>query len=135
MQIQQAQRGRAALLIARPLALCRRVWSALARRTQMALQRTLSRKPRLALERLPVLGANLRAKVTPMPRQPATGKSAPVAVRDHVLRLVKPGHGEFGGALPRGGVATEIPPRPASGPQPDTAPGQAHGAPNAENKR
>jgi len=135
MQIPQPQRGRAALPITHPLALCRRVWSAIARRAQMVLQRALSRKRRLALERLPVSGANLRAKVTPISKQPATGKSTPLSVRDHVLRLVKPGHAEFGGALREGGVSTEIGPRPVSGPQPDTAPGETHGAPNAENKR
>jgi hypothetical protein len=135
MQIPQPQRGQAALLIARPLALCRRVWSAIVRRAQIVLQRALSRKPRLALERLPVSGANLRSRVTPMPKQPASGKSTPVAVREHVLRLVRPGHAEFGGALRKGGGATEIAPRPASRPQPDTAQAETHGAPNAENKR
>ncbi|HXJ91309.1 MAG TPA: hypothetical protein VMT20_00325 [Terriglobia bacterium] len=134
MQIQQPQRDRAAQLIARPLALCRRAWSAIARRAQIVLQRALSRKPRLAPEHLPVIGANLRAKVTPMPKQPAAGRSNPVAVGDHVLRLVKPGHGEFGGALRKGEVATDIAPRLASPPQPDTAPGQTPGTPNAENR-
>ena len=134
MQIPQPQRGRAALLIARPLASCRRVWSAIVRRAQIVLQRALSRKPRLALERLPVSGANLRSKVTPMPKQPASGKSTPVSVRDHVLRLVRPGHADFGGAL-RGGRTAATGPQLPSKPQPDTAPGETHGAPNVENKR
>ena len=135
MRMQQPQRGRAALLITRPIALCRRVWSAIVRRVQIVLQGALSRKPRLVPERLPVLGANLRSKVTPMAKQPASAKSTPVVVRDHVLRLVRPGHGEFGGALRKGGATGQITPSRPSGPQPDTAPGQTHGAPNAENKR
>ena len=135
MGIQQPQHGRAVLPIVAPVALCRRAWSAIVRRAQMALQRALSRKPKLALEQLPVLGANLRAKVTQMPKQPALGRSTPVAVRDHVLRLVKPGRAEFGGALRKGGAATGTLPHAASRPQPDTAAGQTHGAPNAENKR
>lgn len=135
MQVRQMKPSRTARLIARPLALWRRVRSCIARRVQIVLQRALSRRPRLAPERLPVSGANLRAKVTPMAQQAAAAKPTPFVVRDHVLRLVRPGHGEFGSALRKGGVASEIAPHPVSGPQPDTAPGETHGAPNAENKR
>jgi hypothetical protein len=134
MPSKQLQFSLARLLIAGPLRLCRRLRSSIGRRAQIVLQRALSRKPRLDPDRLPVAGANLRSNAAPIPAQAGQLKPTPIAVRDHVLRLVRPGHAEFGKALLRD-RAIAAGPHPPSKPRPDTAAGASDAAPNAKNKR
>jgi hypothetical protein len=134
MPTPQPPRSLITRLIAGPLRLLRRVRSSVARSAQMMLQRALSRKPRLNPKLLPVAGANLRSNAAPRPAHSGQAKSTPIVVRDHVLRLVRPGHAEFGKALLRD-RATTAGPQPPSRPQPDTAAGASDAAANAENKR
>jgi hypothetical protein len=135
MPSKQPQFSLATPLIAGPLRLCRRVWSSIGRRAQIVLQRALSRKPRLDPDRLPVAGANLRCNTAPILAQAEQLKPTPIAaVRDHVLRLVRPGHAEFGKDLLRD-RATAAGPHPPSKPRPDSAEGASDTAPNAKNKR
>jgi hypothetical protein len=122
------------LLVARPLTLCRRVLQAVARGTRIALQRLLSHKPRLEPTRLPVLGAKLRSGITPRPAQEEQARSTPLVVRDHVLRLVRPGHAGFVNTLPQEGVKAHTGPQPGFTPQLEPAPGEVQ-APDAEIKR
>lgn len=125
MSVKQVQRGWAALLIIRSLALCRRVRNSIVRHVQIVLQRAVSRKLLLDPERLRVSGANLRPKVTAMPKGPVPREPMPFVVR---------GHAKFGKALRRDSAAATKPRLPSEL-QPETAPGDTHGAPNAQNKR
>jgi hypothetical protein len=137
MSIDQPEHRLYTVLVARPLALCRRVLEAIARRTQMGLQRLAGHTPRLEPTRLPVLGAKLRTGTTPKPTptQGEHAESIPLMVRDRALRLVRPGHADFGNAVPETQAKARSDPQPPSKPQPEPAPGETQMAPNAETKR
>ena len=135
MGIDQPRLSFKAILITRPLALCRRVREVIFRHARMILQRALSHKPRLEPTRLPVLGAKLRPQITPRPALGARVQSIPFSVHQRVLQLVKPGHAEFGNAPQGSRVVAASGPHPSCQPQPETASGETDAAPNADKKR
>ena len=135
MPVNQSGHRGTAPLVARLLALCRRLRQAIGHSVWIVVQgaQALSHERRAEPDQLPASQAKPRTKAMLGPARRARAKSPPFVIRDHVLRLVKPGHAEF--VFPRNRLTAGTAPRATSQPQPETAPGEPQVAPKAESKR